>query len=55
LVNLNLGSSNENSSTEREWDGRRARGSLAYHWIAEAMIRDGATDALADFLVQENI
>ena len=37
------------------WDGKRARGSLAYHWIAEAMLRDGATEALADFLVQENI
>lgn len=38
-----------------EWDGKGAKGSLAYHWIAEAMLRDGATDALADFLVKENI
>lgn len=35
--------------------GRRARSTLAYHWVAEAMLRDGATVALADFIVRENI
>mmetsp|Transcript_1053 Transcript_1053/g.2214 ORF Transcript_1053/g.2214 Transcript_1053/m.2214 type:complete len:534 (+) Transcript_1053:80-1681(+) len=45
----------ERASGDSEWDGKRARGSLAYHWIAEAMLRDGATEALADFLVRENI
>lgn len=40
---------------DSSWEGKRARGTLAYHWIAEAMLRDGATEALADFLVRENI
>lgn len=32
----------------------RGRDTIAYHWITEAMLRDGATDDLAQFIVSEN-
>ena len=37
-----------------EEKGKYAKGTMAYHWIAEAMLRDGATEDLAEFLAQEN-
>lgn len=46
---------NEKYSSESIVDDRQAKRTMAYHWIADAMLRDGAMDALTEFLVKENI